>query len=107
MPIDIHVPEIEFRLVEVIALQRFRDRNAAFPDGFGVVVDLNRIDPAQLVRFLERPGTPIRVTADRLVCLTLRRGEDSLAEAFGLLDLLAPAASGDIEDKPAAEREAR
>jgi transcription-repair coupling factor (superfamily II helicase) len=54
------------------------------------VGDTGRIDPGRLVQLLNRPATPIRVTPDQCVYLKLRRPEDSLAESFGLLELLSP-----------------
>ncbi|MCP4007517.1 MAG: transcription-repair coupling factor [bacterium] len=73
------------------------------------VAEQARIDPRQLVRFIERPGTPIRVTPERQICLALRRSDDSLAEAFGLLDLIAPEKNedGTAGETGAAKEEAR
>ncbi len=53
-----------------------------------------RIDPKQLVRILHQPDTPVRVTPDHRIHLKLRKSEDALAEAFGLLELLAPGEEG-------------
>ncbi len=49
----------------------------------------SRIDATRLCALIGRPGTPLRVTPDRRVRLAIRRAEDAIAEAFGLLDLLA------------------
>ena len=46
------------------------------------------IDPEYLLKMLEQPGTPLRITPDQTIYLRLRRDEDSLAEAFGLIELL-------------------
>jgi transcription-repair coupling factor (superfamily II helicase) len=58
------------------------------------VATRTRIDPGRLVRLLERPGCPFRVTPDHQIRITLRKGEDALAEGFGLLDLLTPETDG-------------
>jgi transcription-repair coupling factor (superfamily II helicase) len=49
-----------------------------------------RIDPRRLAYLLDKPGTPLRVTPDHRIHLGLREEGDALAEAFGLLELLAP-----------------
>ena len=54
------------------------------------------IDPTRLVRLLDRPGTPFRVTRDQRIHMRFRGPETVIAEALGLLDLLGPEqASGD------------
>ena len=54
------------------------------------VHERSRIDPSTLVRLLNRPETPFRVTPDHKIFMSLRQPEDALAESFGLLDLLSP-----------------
>jgi transcription-repair coupling factor (superfamily II helicase) len=46
------------------------------------------IDPKHLLKLLEQPETPLRITPDQKIYLRLRRSEDALAEAFGLVELL-------------------
>ena len=46
------------------------------------------VDPKYLLKMLEQPGTPLRITPDQKIYLRLRRDEDALAEAFGLIELL-------------------
>jgi transcription-repair coupling factor (superfamily II helicase) len=50
-----------------------------------------RIDPRRLAWLLERPGAQVRVAPEHRVFLALRQAGDALAEALGLLELLAPA----------------
>jgi len=56
------------------------------------VGDNRRIDPRRLVRLLNQPQTPIRVTPDQRIYMRLRSPEDALAESFALLDLVSPEA---------------
>jgi transcription-repair coupling factor (superfamily II helicase) len=54
------------------------------------VAERTRISPHRLLQVVNRPGTPYRVTPDRRIRLRLRDPRDSLAESFGILELLAP-----------------
>ncbi len=67
------------------------------------VGDHSRIEPEHLLRLLNRPGSPIRVTPAQEIRITLRKGEDSLAESLGLLDLLAPEQDLGGPDEPRTE----
>ena len=59
------------------------------------------IDPRRLAGLLDRPGTPLRVTPDHRIYLSLRQAGDALAESFGLLELLTPDANqGQMEGLP-------
>jgi transcription-repair coupling factor (superfamily II helicase) len=52
------------------------------------VADRTRIDPNRLLRVINRPGSPYRVTPEQRIHLKLRKAEDALAESFGALELL-------------------
>jgi transcription-repair coupling factor (superfamily II helicase) len=54
------------------------------------VAERTRISPHRLLQVVNRAGTPYRVTPDRRIRLRLRDPRDSLAESFGILELLAP-----------------
>jgi transcription-repair coupling factor (superfamily II helicase) len=52
------------------------------------VADRTRVDPNRLLRVINRPGSPYRVTPEQRIHLKLRKAEDALAESFGALELL-------------------
>ena len=54
------------------------------------VSDQPRIEPGRLMRLIDQPGSSYRVSPDHRIHLKLRRSEDAIPEAFGLLELLAP-----------------
>lgn len=83
-------------LIEVIRL-KIRSRElgieAIETSGRSLVLRVaprSRIDPKRLLAVLQQPSLPLRVTPDHRIHLELRQPEDSLAEAGGLLELLAP-----------------
>jgi transcription-repair coupling factor (superfamily II helicase) len=59
-----------------------------------------RIDPRRLAWLLDQPSTQVRVAPDHRVFLALRQPDDALAEALGLLELLAPTAQPSAGAEP-------
>jgi transcription-repair coupling factor (superfamily II helicase) len=88
-------PEAQ-NLLEVIRLKiRCRDLGieSAETQGGELVLrvsDQPRIEPGRLMRLIDQPGSSYRVSPDHRIHLKLRRSEDAIPEAFGLLELLAP-----------------
>jgi transcription-repair coupling factor (superfamily II helicase) len=82
-------------LLEVIRLKiRCRDLGivGAETQGGELVLrvgDQPRIDPRALMRLIDQPDSLYRVSPDHRIHLRIRRSEDAIPEAFGLLDLLA------------------
>jgi transcription-repair coupling factor (superfamily II helicase) len=91
-------PEAQ-NLLEVIRLKiRCRDLGivSAETQGSELVLRVGerpRIDPQGLMRLLDQPDSPYRVSPDHRIHLRIRRSEEAIAEAFGLLDLLDPQAA--------------
>ncbi len=92
------LPEAAKNLLEVIRLKigcrRLGIESIETANGELVlhVTESTKIRPDILVGLLNKPGTPLRVTPDHRIFLTLRTLEDALPEAHGLLDLLGPEA---------------
>ncbi len=89
------LPDPASNLIEVIRLKiRCRTLGIESVDVAGGQLVLHvgenaRIDPAVLARMLQQPATLLSVAADHRIRLKLRRAEDALAEALGLLEVLA------------------
>jgi transcription-repair coupling factor (superfamily II helicase) len=89
-------PEAQ-NLLDVIRLKiRCRDLGIASAETKGSelvlqVSDRPRIEPRQLMRLIDQPDSPYRVSPDHRIYLRLRRTGDVIAEATGLLELLSPA----------------
>jgi hypothetical protein len=67
-----------------------------------------KLDPERLLALIRQPEMPLRVTPDKKLQLRLRRLEDALIEAFGLLDLLdarRPESGGGTRGTPPARGE--
>jgi transcription-repair coupling factor (superfamily II helicase) len=67
----------------------------------------SRLDPKRLLALLAQPEVALRVGSDKRLQLRLRRLEDAVVEAFGLLDLLEAPPSGGAPGKRGGGREER
>ena len=94
------LPDDAANLIEVIRLSiRCRALGIEAVDVAGGdlvlrVGQATRMDPAKLARLIQQPATGVRAAPDHRIRLKLRRAEDALAEAFGLLELLSPSPTG-------------
>jgi len=88
------LPDEAKNLVEVIRLKvhcRSLGIESVDTTGGELVLRLGEraaVDPKHLLKLLEQPNSPMRVTPDHRIYLRLRRAEDALAESFGLIELL-------------------